>query len=433
VRGPALSRSGYGEHVRFLLRSLHRFYPNQFDLYVDNTAWGHCGEVNNLETDLHWILELINKTDHLRVTNQKLDFDLALQVTIPGEFEKLARVNIGITAGVETTKISPQWLMKCNEMDKVITISEFAKSSFISSIYDSQTPNGSIIKEALKLLVDIDVVHYPARQLKPKAIELELEHDFNFITIAQMSPRKKLRQLIKGFVDEFYNDEVGLVIKTMARNNSHGDRAGTAEVLKAFLKGSESRKCSITLIHGEMTEEEFFGLYVHPKIKAFVNISGGEGFGLPLFEAAQFGLPIVAIPWSGHVDFLFKKETKTRTSPSGKKKKFSKMVPLFTPVNFDLKQVEPEAVWKTVVEEDSKWAFADNSSLRKCYRDVLDHHDAKLATAKILQGHILENFEEEGQMKKFVDAIFSADSLSDGSWEPQDDDWEASLEEVETL
>ncbi len=45
-------------------------------------------------------------------------------------------------------------------------------------------------------------------------------------------------------------------------------------------------------------------LYEHDKVKCLVNIAHGEGFGLPLFEAARAGLPIATIPWSGQLDFL---------------------------------------------------------------------------------------------------------------------------------
>jgi len=45
-------------------------------------------------------------------------------------------------------------------------------------------------------------------------------------------------------------------------------------------------------------------LYNNPRIKALVNLSHGEGFGLPMFDAACHGLPVIAPSWSGHCDFL---------------------------------------------------------------------------------------------------------------------------------
>ena len=42
VRGPALSRSGYGEQTRFALRSL-RAYEDEFDIFLINTNWGRTG------------------------------------------------------------------------------------------------------------------------------------------------------------------------------------------------------------------------------------------------------------------------------------------------------------------------------------------------------------------------------------------------------
>ncbi len=40
VEGPVLSQSGYGEHARFVLRSL-RLHEEMFDIYVIPLNWGN--------------------------------------------------------------------------------------------------------------------------------------------------------------------------------------------------------------------------------------------------------------------------------------------------------------------------------------------------------------------------------------------------------
>jgi len=46
------------------------------------------------------------------------------------------------------------------------------------------------------------------------------------------------------------------------------------------------------------------GLYEHPKVKAMLNFTKGEGFGRPLLEFSLTGKPILVSNWSGHLDFL---------------------------------------------------------------------------------------------------------------------------------
>ena len=62
---------------------------------------------------------------------------------------------------------------------------------------------------------------------------------------------------------------------------------------------------NVYLLHGDLTDVEMNELYNHPRVKAHISLTHGEGFGLPIFEAAYSGLPVVAPAWSGHVDFLY--------------------------------------------------------------------------------------------------------------------------------
>jgi glycosyltransferase involved in cell wall biosynthesis len=60
----------------------------------------------------------------------------------------------------------------------------------------------------------------------------------------------------------------------------------------------------ITLIHGRLSDLELATLYKNDKVKAFITLTHGEGYGLPIIEAAACGLPVIATNWSGHLDFL---------------------------------------------------------------------------------------------------------------------------------
>ena len=85
VRGPALTQSGYGEHTRFLLRSLRK-YEDKYDIYVLPVNWGQTGWIHEDNEERRWIDEVIVKTQkEMRKPNPK--FDISVQVTIPNEWE----------------------------------------------------------------------------------------------------------------------------------------------------------------------------------------------------------------------------------------------------------------------------------------------------------------------------------------------------------
>ena len=102
-----MSLSGYGEQCRFALRSL-RAHTEHFDIYLANTGWGNTGFIIENDEERKWIDDTLKKT--IEYTQSGGTFDMSLQVTIPNEWEQIAPVNIGYTAGIETTKVSPQWL-----------------------------------------------------------------------------------------------------------------------------------------------------------------------------------------------------------------------------------------------------------------------------------------------------------------------------------
>jgi glycosyltransferase involved in cell wall biosynthesis len=65
----------------------------------------------------------------------------------------------------------------------------------------------------------------------------------------------------------------------------------------------------VYLLHGDLTDEEMNQMYNHPKVKAHLSFTHGEGFGRPLLEASFSGKPVIAPIATGQADFLSKDYT----------------------------------------------------------------------------------------------------------------------------
>jgi glycosyltransferase involved in cell wall biosynthesis len=404
LKGPILTQSGYGHHARTVLRAL-RTREDLFDIYLQSINWGSTSWLWKDDEERKWIDRKLQKT--MAHVHSGQGFDFSIQVTIPNEWEKLAPINVGITAGIETTKLSPQWLQKCEVVDKVITISEHAKRGFDQTSYIASHPETKESME-LKCRKDIEVVHYPVLENTPDKLDLELTTDFNFLSVVQISPRKNLPQLIKNFVESFKDNEgVGLILKLNTAKNSKIDRVNTIMRLKGLLEPYRDRKCKIYLLHGYLSDEEMSGLFNHPKVKAYVTTTHGEGFGLPIFESSYYGLPIIAPDWSGHVDFLYMPTTVKKN-----KKKKIVMKNMFSKIDYTLRQVQKEAVWDGVIEKDSMWAYPDDASLKKCMLDMYNDHGRFKKRANTLKKWVLENFNADDQYSKYVESILSTNGLN---------------------
>ena len=407
VKGPLLTQSGYGHHARTILRALMT-REDLFDIYLQPIAWGQTSWLWENNEERQKFDSLLAKT--IAYLNSGGQFDASVQVTIPNEWEKLAPINIGVTAGIETTKVSPEWIKKSFLMDKIITISKHSADSFANTVYEAAREDTGE-KIPFKCETPIKYVGYPVRSFEPKKIDLELTTDFNFLTVAQISPRKNLKQLVKCFVENFKdNDNVGLIIKSNMAKNSLIDKINTLRNFKSFLSQFEDRKCKIYLLHGFLSDEEMAGLYTHPKVKAFISATHGEGYGLPLFESAYYGLPVIATDWSGQLDFLYK--------PQKQKNGKVKNKHMFGRITYTLQQIQKEAVWDGVLMADSKWAFPEEGSIKLNMSEVHKDYGRFKKRAKELQKWICKEFSEESIYKNLSDTI--ADGIDH---EPELIDW----------
>lgn len=392
LEAPILTKSGYGEHARLVHKALSK--RNDLEIMINPLNWGSTTWENPEGSVLSGIQAFGMYIQQCKASGTNPEFSMQIHVGIPNEFQKKAPYSVCVTAGIETDRVDPGWLIKTHQgIDKIIVPSEHAKSGFVNTFYDA-------INEADKTRTKIgcaspvDVIPYPVKSPEGESLEIDFETDFNFLTIAMIGPRKNLHTTIKGFVEEFKdNPNVGLIVKTSLSRSSIIDRNNTHKAIKKLLDEFGERKCKIYLLHGDLTESEIHSLYTHPKVKAYVTTTHGEGYGLPVFEAAYSGLPIIATDWSGHLDFL-------SGNLKGKNKK------LFARVEYDLMPVQPQAVWKDIITPESKWAYAKMVSYKSQLKKIYDNHGMYKKWADALKKQVVESYKLEDILDQYLVSIF---------------------------
>ena len=308
-RGPVKSRSGYGSHSRDLLEALYQM--DIYDIKIDSCLWGNT-PMNALEKDneFHkWIVE-----------NSVSEFnglpDIYVQVTVPNEFQRYGKFNIGITAGIETTLAPKDWIDGCNRMDLIIATSNFSRDVLLTTVYDEKEKNSDKLVKQHRIEKPIEVLFEGAdtniyNNVVNPSFELDIKEDFAYLFVGHWlkgnigQDRKDVGMLIKTFAETFKDktDCPALILKTSSAVFSVIERESFRKKIKDILIGINNPP-PIYLLFGDLTNKEMNDLYNHPKIKSMVSITKGEGFGRPLLEFTMTGKPVIASNWSGHKDFL---------------------------------------------------------------------------------------------------------------------------------
>ena len=380
-RAPVTTASGYGVHSRQILKSL--LDCGEFDVGVIPTSWGQTPTLQDEKLN-----ELVNQlvSNHIENVRSNTNYDVSVQCTIPNEFQKLARVNIGVTAGIEVDRVSPEWIIKTNEnVDLIIVPSKHSAETFANVRYKTQS--GELLQLQKPMMIapeGVDSSIFNTKMIEP--FQISLDTSFNFLSVGlgfdnQIGcDRKNLSLLVKLFCEKFKDDkDVGLVLKTSMVGYSLVDynivKAKIADIKRSTGCGKYPK---IYLVHGRLSDDEMASLYKHPLIKAFVTLTHGEGYGLPVIEAAACGLPVIATNWSGHLDFL---------TIDGKKK--------FVPLDFDLIDIPKSVVWKNVMDEGTRWANVKVDDVKNKMKKVVLSYDKPKEWANELAIHVEKNFNLE--------------------------------------
>ena len=398
IQGPVATRSGYGNHTRDLATALIK--SNKYNIQIISLPWGHC-PMDALKQDIPDHIEIMKYIARQNIQQQP---DVFIQISVPNEFKAIGKYNIGITAGIETTLVSHEFIQGANNMDLLITTSEHSKKGFIDTIYDKIDEKTKQKTGILKLEKPIEVlfegvdlnIYKKVKTIQDKvSTELkDIKDDFCFLFVGHWlkgsvgQDRKDVGMMIKTICEAFKRksprNRPGIILKSSHATFSIVDKTAIIDKIQSILKPYGNDIPNIYLLHGDLSDSEMNSLYNHPKVKAMISFTKGEGFGRPLAEFATTGKPIIASNWSGHVDFLHKDYC---TLLPGK-----------------LTQVHASAADQFILK-DSKWFTVEYAYAAKVLQDCMTNYKKYLERSRKMPQHIKNNFSLTKMSELFVQLV----------------------------
>ena len=403
IESPCQTRSGYGDHSRDLTRSLLQIYPKA-EFVIVPTRWG--------ETPLtEWI-----GNDKESLQMQKMFYDgkplkkqpdISFQVSVPNEFRRIGTYSIGITAGIETTISSVEWIKGANNVDLIIVPSRHSKQALISSEWEERDKYTNEVKGKYKINNPVEILFEGLdtniyKFLKPNELKSEylknelsrVKEDWNFLFTGHWlkgdfgHDRKDVASLIRAFLQEFsdIDNAPGLILKTSFAKFSMIDQYNLEKNIWRIKKSIKAKKLpNVYVLHGDLYPEEMNELYNHPEVKAMVSFTKGEGFGRPLLEFGVSKKPIIASNWSGHTDFL---KNDSAVLLPGK-----------------LNKIHKSAQWDKVILAESQWFYVDYNIAKFKLKDVFEHYGRYEEKCRKQYNRITKEFTIDEMTKQFKEIL----------------------------
>jgi len=383
--------SGYGARSRDIVKAIIEL--DKYDVKLlpqrwGSTSWGFCESHPEWKYLLdHSIPKLENKPN------------IWMQITIPNEFQPVGNYNIGCTAGIEADACKPEWIEGLNRMDMNWVSSNFAKNTFEEMEYEKKSKHNNQPIGIVKLEKPIHVifegvdlnVYKPLKTSELKTFDFSgIKEEFCYLFVGHWMQgnfghdRKNVSLLVKSFYETFKNKKKkpALILKASTGVAGYMSRDEILDRIKGIRNSVNSKILpNIYILNGEFEDSEMNELYNHPKVKAMVSLTKGEGFGRPLLEFTTTGKPVIASGWSGHTDFL--------------NKEYSLLLP------GELEPVHQSAANNWLIQE-AKWFKPDARYIGQVLRDVFKKPKEFQSKAKRQKYYSQKNFSWDN-MKELVD------------------------------
>ena len=399
ISAPPDTYSGYGARSRDFIKAIYELKKDEWDIQIIPQRWGNTswGFLEDFKEEWGWMIPLLLKGP---MTKQP---DVFFQITVPSEFQPVGKVNVGVTAGIETTVCDSSWIEGCNRMNVTFVSSVHAKTVLESTSFAKKDdPNFQIkLQKPVEVLfegVDLNKYFHISDEDLPETDLIsdldEIKEEFCYLYVGHWlqgeigEDRKNTGKLVQVFLETFKGKKKkpALIMKTSSATSCIMDRDEMLRKINIIREAVGGDLPNIYLLHGEMDDEDINYLYNHPKVKAFVSFTKGEGYGRPLAEFCTSKKPIIATGWSGHVDFL--------------SKEFSVLLP------GKLTETHPSAHSATLILPGASWFTVDYGAATKALEDVYSNYKKYEEMGK-RQGHKIKSEFSYDNMVLFLSAYLA--------------------------
>lgn len=380
IRAPLLTYSGYGVHARQIFKWLKK--RGDFHITSQVLNWGQTPWMINPDADGGIAREIMSTAG-----DASGEYDLSIQLQLPDEWDStMAKFNIGMSAFVETDMCSESWVESSNKMDCVIVPSNHCKDTINRS--GNLTSPIYVVPES-----------FPDEVLDEsiQPLDLKIDTSFNFLLVSQFtggdpwSDRKNIFFTIKWICECFGGDpDVGIILKSNHGKGTKIDREITKRTLKKLIDEVRPGPFpKIHLIHGNMSTREMISLYKNNNVTCLLSATRGEGYGLPLLEAAAVGIPVIATNWSGHLDFM----------NLGK----------FIPINYNLIEIPENRVDNRIFFKGFRWADPVEEDFKKKITKFRYNYEKPRSWAASLSSKVKQQLSHDS-VSKLYDIVLKAET-----------------------
>jgi len=289
----------------------------RYSMYFNSSGYSICAQdynlaikKNNPETDIK-VFAINGLKQNKGVSKKRYDIFyqmsktqpksnfISVQHCIPNMYiSDNAKKRIGF-AIYETIDPPSSWVHKMNEMDYIITASQFNKNSF----------------ETAGVIKPISVIpHCFDTELFNKDVVPDGRYNlFTFMYIASWRERKNFPTLIKSFYDAFSTkDKVCLILKT---DKPEGLKRTVNSIKNENWKTKDTAPI---YIDGEIIPFEEIPKFMK-KADVYISTSVGEGFNLGGLHAMALNIPLITVRYGGGLEYA-KQDLCTYINPHGYKK-----------------------------------------------------------------------------------------------------------------